>query len=513
MAVYDITTQTIDVDSLEPGDILNCPYTGSEQSIELPTGKYILEVWGGSSSDGYTFINAGYATGELNLNDSTELYLYVGSSIDANVQSLVSDYWAGGWNGGGTRIKGSRWNDSGSGGGATDICLVSSNMNIDSYGRYIRSRESYLSRLIVAGGSGGVRDENSPYAKGGYCPSRGLYSEYSAGGMTSPGSVTDFCITGDFGYGATSNQTYDDYSAGGGGWYGGGIYSETLGGGGSSFAWCEDLAEFVPDDWNLSNSYYLSNVDFKFGEDSLTEPDGNINIGHFGDGYARITIIDIVAGNNEITYVSEYSEQPMKKCNNTLKSSHLPIQSDVIGHKFEAWYYESTFETKANIGDTVTGNLTLYAKWNDCITHTITNNLKGIWCDNEAIEINEGDDYVAYYDSLDGFDMYTPEVKILYGNDNISNIFDYNEHLVIIENVNKDIEINIAGAIDLSLPSIELFDPDVTYKLTIKEPNAGYNTETYTGRYIEIILDQLFMQDEENEFIDDFILVFKGEGE
>ena len=44
MAVYDITTQIIDVESLEPGDILNCPYTGSSKSVQLPGGVYKLEV-------------------------------------------------------------------------------------------------------------------------------------------------------------------------------------------------------------------------------------------------------------------------------------------------------------------------------------------------------------------------------------------------------------------------------------------------------------------------------------
>ena len=509
MAVYDITTQTIDVESLETGDILNCPYTGSEQSIELPTGKYILEVWGAASNKpSSNHGKGGYSRGTLELDDTTNLYFYVGGQ-----PSTASDpYLLGGWNGGGATYGTS--GDSGAGGGATDICLVRSDVTLDSSYRYTRSRESYLSRLITAGGAGGGYSSTYQSQRGGgHCPKITTSQTAYIGGMTAPGSVVSSCTIGNFGYGATSNYTGDDYSGGGGGWYGGGSQGDSYGGGGSSFIWCEELAEFVPEDWTLSTDYYLTNIDIKYGNDSLIEPDEEERIGHDGDGYARIIVIEAVAGNNEITYVSEYSEQPIKKCGDVLKNSHLPIQKDVIGHKFDAWYYESTFETKAEVGDIVTGNLTLYAKWNNCNTHIITNNLKGIWCDNEATEINEGDDYIAYYYSLDRFDMHTPEVKILYGDDDISNIFDYNEHLIIIENVTKDIEINIAGAISLALPIMKLFDPNVTYKLTIKEPNARYNTETYVGHSAEIILDRLFMQDEENEFIDDFILVFKGEGE
>ncbi len=35
------------------------------------------------------------------------------------------------------------------------------------------------------------------------------------------------------------------------------------------------------------------------------------------------------------------------------------------GYKFVAWYYESNFQTRANAGDTIESNVTLYAKWHN----------------------------------------------------------------------------------------------------------------------------------------------------
>ena len=77
MATYDITISP--PSAIKDNDILNCPYTGQQQSITLPKGEYKLECWGAaarkpSSSPG----KGGYATGVLTLNEKTTLYLYVG---------------------------------------------------------------------------------------------------------------------------------------------------------------------------------------------------------------------------------------------------------------------------------------------------------------------------------------------------------------------------------------------------------------------------------------------------
>ena len=53
MATYDITSSSFDIGMVEDGDILNCPYTGSEVSITLPPGIYTLNATGATGRCGY----------------------------------------------------------------------------------------------------------------------------------------------------------------------------------------------------------------------------------------------------------------------------------------------------------------------------------------------------------------------------------------------------------------------------------------------------------------------------
>lgn len=147
-----------------PGTVFNFSYTGSVQSIELPQGKYKLQCWGaqGGTSDGSSSgagSKGGYSEGVLTLTETTTLYVFVGGKgSNGSSTSLVN----GGWNGGGASVGYSSYDSSGEygysypacGGGATDICTVTSSMSYSS-GRTNRSSASLLSRIIVAGGGAG----------------------------------------------------------------------------------------------------------------------------------------------------------------------------------------------------------------------------------------------------------------------------------------------------------------------------------------------------------------------
>lgn len=66
-----------------------------------------------------------------------------------------------------------------------------------------------------------------------------------------------------------------------------------------------------------------------------------------------------------ITYVSKYGSPPVTTTVlTTIDEVHLPSMT-ADGYKFLGWYYTSTFDdgTKAEIGDTISDNITLYAKW------------------------------------------------------------------------------------------------------------------------------------------------------
>lgn len=150
------------------GTVFNFAYTGSVQEITLPKGKYKLQCWGaqgGNVSGSYTATGSkgGYSEGVLTLTEPTTIYVFVGGKGTSSSTSSTSGTANGGWNGGGASVRRSYYNSGNTygesyprpGGGATDMCLVTSTMNYSS-GRTNRSSASLLSRFIVAGGGAGA---------------------------------------------------------------------------------------------------------------------------------------------------------------------------------------------------------------------------------------------------------------------------------------------------------------------------------------------------------------------
>ncbi|WP_277122521.1 glycine rich domain-containing protein [Bacteroides ndongoniae] len=148
------------------GTVFNFAYTGSVQEITLPKGRYKLQCWGaqgGNVSGSYTATGSkgGYSEGVLTLTKPTTIYVFVGGQGTSSSTSNTSGTANGGWNGGGASTRYSSYDSSGTygnsyprpGGGATDMCLVTSTMNYSS-GRTNRNTASLLSRFIVAGGAG-----------------------------------------------------------------------------------------------------------------------------------------------------------------------------------------------------------------------------------------------------------------------------------------------------------------------------------------------------------------------
>ena len=52
MATYDLTQSIPAASSLVAGDILNCPYSGSAKTIQLPSGRWKLQCWGAQGGGG-----------------------------------------------------------------------------------------------------------------------------------------------------------------------------------------------------------------------------------------------------------------------------------------------------------------------------------------------------------------------------------------------------------------------------------------------------------------------------
>ncbi len=282
-------------------------YTGTVQTYTIPvTGIYKVECWGaGASGEDNLYYNpgrGGYTMGYITLTEGTILYVYVGQE-------------GGAFNGGGTGET--------SGGGATDIRLIANEWN---------DFNSLKSRIMVAGGGGG--GYYSSTTKDGICPDAGglkgtdAYCIYTLDGGTNYSGhggtqvVGGKCGTsstydpytpnadGHFGYGGIgtpySNGFYRS-SGGGGGYYGGGHGVHpgngwTGGGGGSSFIsgypGCNAISESStstniihtgsPDHYS---GYVFTNMEMIAGNSSMPSPAGGAEIGHSGNGYARITFI------------------------------------------------------------------------------------------------------------------------------------------------------------------------------------------------------------------------------
>lgn len=225
-------------------------YAGNYQTFTAPiSGYYNIELFGaqGGSNVGMEGTMAGnyggkgsYTKGKIYLNKDESMYIYVGGA--GSYMTSQSNVAGKGYNGGGmggyepgcgtTCMKGA-----GGGGGATDIRLVTGNLN---------------SRIMVASGGGGaanwitpkvggfggtlVGESGKEYNASTYSYTNSTGGTQIAGGAGAIGSATGG--SGTFGIGGDSTIIYG--GGGGGGYYGGGggaVNSSVVGSGagGSSF--------------------------------------------------------------------------------------------------------------------------------------------------------------------------------------------------------------------------------------------------------------------------------------
>lgn len=260
---------------------MNFSYTGSVQTATLTPGTYKFECWGaqGGSYSSYSGGAGGYSIGTITLSQRTNLYIYVGGQ-PATQTSIGAT--SGGFNGGGAGYsRAYNYSTYGQGGGgASDIRI---------------GQDSLYARVIVAGGGGGSSSEDSLTTKYGGGTSGG--SSVSGYGATQTSAGTN----GLFGQGGAATTSGTDYNygsgGGGGGFYGGGAcssYSDstnyrTYNGGGSGYVYTSNTASNYPSGCLLNSSYYLTNAQTISGNQNFKSPTGDIETGHVGNGYVKIT--------------------------------------------------------------------------------------------------------------------------------------------------------------------------------------------------------------------------------
>ena len=339
-------------------EVATYEYTGNYETFVAPySGIYRIELWGASGGDDKSYrITAedntgtmtqraadfiggygGYTSGEIFLDEGTTLYFYVGEQGKRNLTAT----WNGGGKGAiggigynGTRPEGDSALNGFSGGGATDVRVVSGSWN---------DFDSLKSRIMVAGGGGGTTVSaytsggNFSYAGGLIGYDGGYYSNHTFVGQNGqPGTQTSggeaatihfnaggVTTSGSFGVGGytTSPSSQTGAGGGGGGYYGGSGASGTWaggsgqgGGGGSSFISGHNGCNAVLENSTSSNIKHSGNSEHYSGfifdntliidgagyswtatkgnQKTMPNPKNELTTsGNLGDGYARVTYI------------------------------------------------------------------------------------------------------------------------------------------------------------------------------------------------------------------------------
>ena len=269
------------------------PPSGHCESVLVSPGHYVLEVWGaqggtiGNNSSG----RGGYSKGVFHANKMTNLTICVGTSGKCSYSETVP----GGFNGGGYSLRNFPPNNISygcGGGGATDI----------------RIGGSLMGRIIVAGGGGGATNYFTFRAGGfggGLSGGTGPEHSYSGTGATqteggkggyypgTDGFASCFGHNGTIGFGGNGRSTAGATAGGGGGGYygGGGGADYGTGGGGSGY-----IAAF------LTRKILLS------GDSEFLSPTNELEKGHIGDGYARISPLCVSTKSNRFNpFISRLS--------------------------------------------------------------------------------------------------------------------------------------------------------------------------------------------------------------
>ena len=302
--VLTINTESVIIEALWQ-QTWNFDFTGSEQAFTVPyTGVYKLETWGaqGGNTNNYAGGYGGYSTGYMYIKKISTLYINIGGQGNSTPAG-VSQYVAGGYNGGGSTSGQSCCNRYfGSGGGATHIATKS--------GLLSTLENSKDSILIVSGGGGGsYYGENtgteglSGGSGGGIIGVSGTESTIEnnqwcvglGGTQTVGGAITTNCthssevgggtVTGTFGQGGSGTS-----STGGGGGYYGGSFSGHIApaGGGSGYIGKATLYNKVMYCYNCTES---SEEATKTISTTCTKTEATENCAKQGSGYAKITFV------------------------------------------------------------------------------------------------------------------------------------------------------------------------------------------------------------------------------
>jgi hypothetical protein len=299
-------------------DSTDCTY----YSVTLELGTYDLEVWGAQGGNDTHFPTSvfggrgGYSKGTVQLNSKTTLFVYVGGSGTGSTSGV---HWGCTGGGGGTdfRLQNGMWNDT----------------------------NGLKTRIIVAGGGGGGMGQN--YSGAAYLGNDGggttaptfTGSGYTVTGATQTSggssSTTGASVAvGSFGYAnpniygnTNSKGGYNGGARGSGGGWWGGCTSPRTGSGGSGFVYTTSNSQC-----SASSDYYLYNASTFSGNTNFLSPYGGFEVGHRGNGFARITNINSRSSSN---YLSRLCNHYCSNNANRRRNEYIPLISLFIFALYE----------------------------------------------------------------------------------------------------------------------------------------------------------------------------------
>jgi hypothetical protein len=300
-------------------------YTGDYQTFTVPiAGNYKIELWGAAgigtedASKGVSLGgNGAYTAGTISLSKGENIYIYVGQGGKLVTSTNINDdnNYTANFNGGGAGAKDTAeavavGEHGFSGGGATDIRLNNGLWN---------DTTSLRSRIMVAAGGGGGgwsgNGTSDPYYTGGG-GAGGALTGIGAPSATSstPGTQTSGNAFGIGGNGLSGNGT-----GGGGGGYYGGMQGLTFakpnasGSGGSSFISGYTGCNAIDENGNSTggaNHYsgkVFTDTQMIDGISAMSNPNGETETGHKGNGFAKITCLDAFDNSATLTIIGESS--------------------------------------------------------------------------------------------------------------------------------------------------------------------------------------------------------------
>ena len=281
----------------------------------LEPGTYAFETWG--AQGGHDGGKGGYSFGIISFSKKTKVNIFIGAKGDTVIDQYTEV--PASYNGGGRGFAAASIDNprtSGSGGGATDIRLLSKLLE---------------NRVIVSGGGGGSTTNEETYTKGGhgggFIGGDGEILNAKGGTQTGPGEANSEYRTcpdegtcaGKFGYGGESICWEWTRGGGGGGWYGGAsgyITKVGPGAGGSGYVLTKD--SFKPNNYfKQYPRYFMTNPLLIDGANDMPKCEGELNMtdlkrdekGHEGNGCVRITKLSSFF---QITCYSLYQKYTVK---------------------------------------------------------------------------------------------------------------------------------------------------------------------------------------------------------